>query len=168
MIDPSEYRAGYSGVQAGQDPTGRNAFEDVDMGQFIDLMIAELQHQDPMNPMDNAQMMEQLGQIREISASDKLTESLDSVMLGQTMSTSANLLGKRVEGLDEFGDEADGVVDGISIVDGKPVLRVGAQKVAMSDISKIHAEIPGASEGGNTSANDSEEDASDAEDSQAA
>jgi flagellar basal-body rod modification protein FlgD len=142
MIDPSEYRAGYSGTPIGQDPTGRNAFEDVDMGQFIDLMIAELQHQDPMNPMDNSQMMEQLGQIREIAASDKLTESLDSVMLGQTMATSANLLGKKIEGLDEYGERAEGLVDGISIVEGKPVLKVGLQKVAMSDISKIYAEQP--------------------------
>ena len=45
-------------------------------------MITELQNQDPLNPMDNTQMLEQINQIRQIGATDKLTSTLDSVLLG--------------------------------------------------------------------------------------
>ena len=40
--------------------------KDLDINQFLQLMIAELTNQDPLNPMDNTQLVQQIGAIREI------------------------------------------------------------------------------------------------------
>lgn len=50
--------------------------------QFLKLLVAQLQAQDPMNPMDNAQMTSQLAQISTVQGIEKLNSSV-SAMLGQ-------------------------------------------------------------------------------------
>ena len=52
------------------------------MNTFLKLMITELQQQDPLNPMDNKDMLNQIAQIRAVGASDQLTKTLNSVLLG--------------------------------------------------------------------------------------
>ncbi len=128
---------GITGQQGAQNPTGKDAFQDVGIDKFLKLMIAELQNQDPLNPMDNAQMLQQIGQMRQIASSDKLTETLASVLLGQNVSTAGALIGKTIRGLDSKGEHVTGLVDGISIADGKPVLNVGTSAVDLKNVSDI-------------------------------
>ncbi len=123
-----------------RDPTGSgksNALENLNTSQFLDLMIAELQNQDPMNPMDNAQMIEQIGQIRQIDASSKLTTTLQSVLMGQNVSTASSLIGKTINGLDTDGNKVSGEVERVTITDGVPKLHVGAKVVDLKNVGEI-------------------------------
>jgi hypothetical protein len=99
-----------------------DAFSNVDMDEFIQLMIAELQNQDPMNPMDNTQMLQQISQIREIGSNDKLSETLESVLLGQNMATANNMIGQTITALDDDATTFVGTVDHVAIEDGVPKL----------------------------------------------
>ncbi|MBN2293177.1 MAG: hypothetical protein JXM70_12170 [Pirellulales bacterium] len=101
-----------------------DAFSDVDMDDFIQLMITELQNQDPLNPMDNEQMLGQIGQIREIASNDKLTESLDALMLSQGITMASNMIGLKVEALSEENQRVEGTVDRVMIEDKKAKLIV--------------------------------------------
>ena len=95
--------------------SGNDAFGDVGMGDFIKLMIVELQNQDPLNPMDNAQMLAQIGQIREIASNDKLSSTLDSLRLSQGISMASGLIGQKVEALSDESKRIAGMVDRIMI-----------------------------------------------------
>jgi flagellar basal-body rod modification protein FlgD len=92
-----------------------NDLKDLDIDQFVQLMISELTNQDPLNPMDNTQLVQQLGHIRQISATDKLTETLSSVAAGQSLTTASGLLGKRISALSDDLQNVTGVVDRISV-----------------------------------------------------
>ena len=59
--------------------TSDDALRGLDIESFLDLFIAELQNQDPLNPLDNAQILQQISQIREVGATDKLTDRVDKV-----------------------------------------------------------------------------------------
>lgn len=89
--------------------------KELDINQFLQLMIAELTNQDPLNPMDNTQLVQQIGSIREISATDKLTESLDFVQSGQSLSTASSLIGKTIKALTDENENVEGVVERVSI-----------------------------------------------------
>jgi flagellar basal-body rod modification protein FlgD len=98
------------------DPAARpRQLEDLDIDEFLKLMITELTNQDPLNPMDNAQLVEQIGQIRSISATTKLSDTLDTVLTGQSLSTASSLIGKRVTALNDQNENVAGVVDRISV-----------------------------------------------------
>jgi flagellar basal-body rod modification protein FlgD len=110
--------------QSAQNPTGHDAMSELDMDDFLKLMIAELQHQDPLNPMDNTQMLEQISQIRTITSNDRLTDTLAAVLLGQNMSTASSMLGRTIRALTDDGNMVIGTVDRVTIEDGVPKLHI--------------------------------------------
>jgi len=113
---------------------GGDRFQDLDTQAFLKMMIAELQNQDPLNPMDNAKMLEQISQIRSITSNDALTGSIESLQMGQSMATAASLIGKTIIGQDVLGEEAVGVVEKVAFEDGKPYLYVGQTIVELSKV----------------------------------
>ena len=101
-----------------------NTFQNLDLDVFLDLMLAELQNQDPLDPVENNELLQQISQIREISASDKLSETLDSVLLGQNVATAAGLIDTEVEGITDTGQRVTGSVRHVTINDGEPILEL--------------------------------------------
>jgi flagellar basal-body rod modification protein FlgD len=121
-----------------------NDLREVDMDQFLQLLIAELQQQDPLDPMDNSQILEQIGQIRQISATNQLSDTLASVLSGQQMSTASSLIGKRVSALTDAATSIEGMVDRVSIAqdendETQRILRVhvGDNKIRLENIREI-------------------------------
>jgi flagellar basal-body rod modification protein FlgD len=117
---------------------------DLNLDDFLQLMITELQNQDPLSPMDNAQIVQQMGQVREISATNQLIETLDAVLTGQNLGTASTLIGKEVSALTDNGEEVQGVVDRISVeIDEENkdqrtyLLHVGQQQVRMSNVREV-------------------------------
>jgi flagellar basal-body rod modification protein FlgD len=47
--------------------------------RFLKLLVAQLNNQDPMNPMDNAQMTSQMAQINTVSGIQQLNETIQSM-----------------------------------------------------------------------------------------
>ncbi|NUQ61000.1 MAG: flagellar biosynthesis protein FlgD [Pirellulales bacterium] len=134
--------SGVSGQQ-GQQSATVDRLQEVDLDVFLKLMIAELQNQDPMNPMDNHELIQQVSQIREIESNSRLTETLEAVLLGQNMTTASGLIGRAVQGLTEDGTKVSGRVDRVTVADGKPVLHIGDQSLGLSNIGEILAEPAG-------------------------
>jgi flagellar basal-body rod modification protein FlgD len=89
--------------------------KDLDINQFLQIMIAELTNQDPLNPMDNNELVQQIGSIRNIAATDKLSSSLDLVQSGQSLTTASSLIGKTVKALTDSNENIEGVVERVSI-----------------------------------------------------
>ena len=90
-------------------------YNELDIDDFMKLLISELQNQDPLDPMDNSEMVQQIGQIREIGATDQLTKTLSSLSSSQELVTASSLIGKTVEGLAEDSSAVDGIVDRITV-----------------------------------------------------
>jgi flagellar basal-body rod modification protein FlgD len=121
-----------------------NGLNDVDTSQFLNLMITELQNQDPLNPTDNAALLEQIGQLRSISSNDRLVSTLTSFSNTQELTTASSLIGKKVTGLDVKGDEVKGEVSSVSVkIDEKDrnkrsvQVHVGTQVVDMKNVREI-------------------------------
>jgi len=67
--------------------------------RFLKLLVAQLQNQDPLNPMDNAQVTSQMAQIQTVSGIDKLNttvQGLNSQFAQLQALTGAALVGHDV------------------------------------------------------------------------
>ena len=104
---------------------------------FLKLMIAEMQNQDPTNPMDNSQILQQLSQMQSINASKQLSDTLQNVVLGQGLLSSSALIGRSVKALTDDGQTVTGSVDKVVIEDSTPKLLVNNQKIQMKNVSEI-------------------------------
>lgn len=126
-----------SGNSTGSSSSTDSALRGLDIDQFLKLFIAEMQNQDPLNPLDNAGMLNQIGQMRQIGATDKLTGTLDAILLSQNLSSASGMIGQRVRGLADTGQYVLGQVQRVSVTDGKPVLHVGQYSVALSNVTDV-------------------------------
>lgn len=76
--------ASTSAAQAGaSDPQDR----------FLSLLVAQLKNQDPLNPMDNAQLTSQMAQISTVTGIDKLNATLQQMAAGFTANQSLQATG---------------------------------------------------------------------------
>ena len=120
---------------------------DLDVDKFLGLMIAELQNQDPLNPMDNSELVQQISQIRTISATNQLSDTLSSVLLGQNTSTASSLIGKHITALTDDSENVEGVVTRASVTvnesDGSRAIRVhiGDKSVSLENVREIVGDV---------------------------
>jgi flagellar basal-body rod modification protein FlgD len=128
---------GAVGTQGAQDPTGNNKFESLDLNEFVKLLVAELQNQDPMTPMSNSELLQQVSQIRAIESNDRLTKTLDASMLGQNLSAAGNMLSRYINGLDDDGNRVEGQVTSVSVEDGEAKLHVGDSVVSLKNVAEF-------------------------------
>jgi flagellar basal-body rod modification protein FlgD len=126
---------GTSGDSSQKSPDA--ALRNMDMQQFLKLMITELQNQDPLNPADNAAILEQINTLRQIASSDKMTETMESMLMGQQLSSAGNLLGKQIRAIDEKGVEFTGAVDKVSVVDGVAKVYSGTKSASLTNVREV-------------------------------
>jgi flagellar basal-body rod modification protein FlgD len=89
--------------------------KDLDINQFLQLMVSELTNQDPLNPMDNTQLVQQIGELRSIAASDQLTTTLQGLQTQQSLTTASSLIGKNVKALTSDNKDITGKIDSVSV-----------------------------------------------------
>jgi flagellar basal-body rod modification protein FlgD len=81
--------------------------------RFLTLLVTQLQNQDPMNPVDNAQMTSQMAQISTVSGIEKLNTTVEKLN-GQFVQMQA------VQGAGLVGKDVLIPGDRLSVVDGVP------------------------------------------------
>lgn len=72
---------------------------DATQDRFMKLLVAQMKNQDPLNPMDNAQVTSQMAQLSTVSGIDKLNTTVESMMSSMQSSQSlqvSNLIGHDV------------------------------------------------------------------------
>jgi flagellar basal-body rod modification protein FlgD len=119
--------------------------KDLDINQFLQLMVSELTHQDPLNPMDNTQLVQQIGELRSIAASDQLTTTLQSLQTQQSLTTASGLIGKRVTALSTDNENITGTVSSVSVeVDPDNnakrtyKVKIGSQTIDLQNVREVN------------------------------
>ena len=125
-----------------------NGLNDIDLTQFLNLMLTELQNQDPLNPTDNAALLQQVGELRGISSNDSLVTTLKGFSNTQELTTASSLIGKTVKGLDDAAKEVNGEVTSVSVkIDEKDrnkrqvQVHVGDQIVDIKNVREIDDKV---------------------------
>jgi flagellar basal-body rod modification protein FlgD len=125
MLSSTIAPANSSSLASGSDTSAsKNAGTDPAAAQdrFLKLLVAQLNNQDPMNPMDNAQMTSQMAQINTVTGIQQVNQTLKS-MADQFASLQV-LQGASMVGRDVLIDgatlkTADGVAKGAIDLSGR-------------------------------------------------
>lgn len=96
---------------------------------FLQLLVAQLQHQDPTEPMDASEQMSQLASFSQVEQQIQSNSKLESLISMTSLQLAQSYIGKYVEAADENGPKgivasvkvySDGVI--ATLEDGKQVL----------------------------------------------
>jgi len=107
-----------------------------DQDMFLQLLVAQVRYQDPLEPMDNNEYMAQTAQFTMVEQITKLAEQQTELLAFQRAILAAGMVGQNVSGYDEFaGQSVTGVVDAVEYNYGDPQLVIGSQRVGLDEIT---------------------------------
>lgn len=86
-----------------KDPLGRDA--------FLTMLVAQLQHQDPLNPMEGTDFTAQLAQFSTLEQQFNTNDNLEAILQALDAKTEDNLI-------EYIGKEVVGTADTMSVIDG--------------------------------------------------
>src|SRR2546427_10353470 len=80
---------------------------------FLKLLMAQLQNQDPTKPMDDSQMIGQMAQFSALEATQGLQQTIQRSNNVQTIFQAGALIGKYIQANESDGTSTTGAVTGV-------------------------------------------------------
>ncbi len=125
-----------SNVNADGTVASGNPNATVSQNQFLQLLVTQLQNQDPNNPTDQTQMLAQLAQFSSLSEMESLNKTMSaSAQFGQ-LSQSAAMIGRTVTA-GTTDNPVSGVVSSVSMQGSEAYLNINGQSVDASTVTNI-------------------------------
>ena len=132
-----------SGVSAQSGKTIKAVYEDeskksVSIDNFLQMMIAQIQNQDPMNPIDDTQYVTQLAQFATMQQMQELAyysrSNFVMGLVGKDVTVAKTGIGGKVE-------KITGPVEKISLVNNEYSIYVDGKPFALNQIMEIHPAV---------------------------
>jgi flagellar basal-body rod modification protein FlgD len=115
----------------------RTPKSEIDSEAFLQLLVAQLRFQDPMESMDQAAFMQQIATMTSAQQQMELNENLNTLVQNDATIKAFELIGRGVTAL--IGNQkVDGVVESVTITDDAPILNLAdGQSVGLADLFEV-------------------------------
>lgn len=109
---------------------------------YMKLLVAQLQNQNPLEPMDNSEMASQLAQFSQLERLESMSLSFAKVLETTERNYAASLIGKEISFVGETAlgdaDIISGVVEQVyNDVDGQIMLSAGEYTIGLADVISV-------------------------------
>ena len=106
---------------------------------YLQLLITQLQNQNPLEPMKTQEMTSQLAQIAQVEKLESLESTFQETLLATQVQQATGMIGSEVEFIPPQGTMATfGRVDGVIVDHGDVLLRVGGERIALDEVLSIY------------------------------
>lgn len=112
-----------------------NAFEALSSQDFLQVIFTELQAQNPLEPNDTKDLLNQISTIRSIESDLQLANKLENMLRRSEITSASSLVGKFVTGLNDANTEVLGFVDSVSIT--REGIRMNLSDGSSIDLSNV-------------------------------
>lgn len=121
-----------------------------DSQMFMQLMVAQLRYQDPMNPADTSTMLTQNATFTEVQAIQEMQQEMGMLLSSQLAFGSAAMVGQQVSWVDGQGAVQTGKVSSVDFTTSGPVANIGDTQVPINSIASIGDRTGSAADGTDT------------------
>jgi flagellar basal-body rod modification protein FlgD len=106
---------------------------------FLNLLVTQLQNQDPTDPESDTDMASQMAQFTSLTDMSDMNTTMSGMSDMQQLSSGASMIGQTVttDLTTPAGAPLTGPVTSVSIQNGALTLQVGGQSVSLSDITGV-------------------------------
>lgn len=109
----------------------------LDPQAFLQLLVAQLQYQDPTSPADMSSFMTQTATLTQTQSISAMQTSLTSLLTTQQAQTATSMIGKQVTYADSDGTLQTGLVTGATSLTAGAQLQIGNTTVPLSSITTV-------------------------------
>lgn len=128
---------GYTPAPTSSSSAGQGGLNGINANTFLQLLVAQLQYQNPSSPVDSTQFLSQTASFEEVQQLTSLQTSMASLVSAQQASTATSMLGAQVVGTDSSGKPVSGLVSGVQLTSSGPILSVGNSTLALSSVTSV-------------------------------
>lgn len=114
-----------------------NASKTLSSDEFLKILLAEVQNQNPMEPMKNHELLNQMTSIQSLEATNSLSDTIQTMMQQQQILGAGALIGNWVSGLSLGDGRVSGTIDGVRIQGSDVNLVVGDSLVPLANIEQM-------------------------------
>jgi flagellar basal-body rod modification protein FlgD len=107
--------------------SAKNPTTAIDKDTFLKLLVAQLQHQDPMQPSDSSQWTAQMAQFSTVEQLTNLAQNSADAAKASQVNQAVSLLGRTVTYDDKEGLATTGKVERVDLSDGVATLTIDGQ-----------------------------------------
>lgn len=104
---------------------------------FLKLLVAQLQNQNPLEPMDGSQMLQQTAQFANVEAMQRLTDLQGRLLGVQNFSATSSLIGKQVTAFVPGEGNIVGIVDAVAAGEAGAVLSLNGQQISLEHVIRV-------------------------------
>ena len=97
---------------------------------FLQLLVTQLQHQDPLAPMEDKDFIAQMAQFTSLEQMKNMNNAVQ-------VTQATSYIGKQVTWADSQGTEQTGIVTAIRIVNSEPKVMIGAEAIELKKIMSV-------------------------------
>jgi len=108
---------------------------EIGIQDFLKILTAQLNNQDPLKPVDNTEFIAQIAQFATLEQSRELNGKIDSLLSTQSSMQSVGLLGRTVDVDRGDGTFIQGTVTDLALASGQPQLTLNTNGGIQSGIS---------------------------------
>jgi len=105
--------------------------------QFMSLLLAQMTNQNPLEPMNDTEMVNQMVSMNSLTELQKISKAITSLTQTNQFVSASSLMDKTVTYLNKDNEPVSGVVKGVFLDDTEVFLKVGDTSVALSSIVKV-------------------------------
>jgi flagellar basal-body rod modification protein FlgD len=91
------------------------ASQSMNSSDFIQMMVTQLQNQDPLQPTDSNALLQQMSAIGQMQSSSQLQTTMQSLALQNQIGAASSLIGKLVQGMDSTNNTISGLVNSVKV-----------------------------------------------------
>lgn len=110
-----------------------------DKEMFLQLLVAQLRYQDPMNPADSGEFLSQSAQFTALEKMQDVADQTSALLSAQIAFGASGMVGKQVTYLDKSGASIAGTVQGVTYDVTGPTLVVDDALVSLGQIQSVGA-----------------------------
>ena len=104
---------------------------------FMLILLAQMTHQNPLEPMKDSEMMGQYAQLNSVQQLQSINAALTQMMTYNQTSYAASLIGKVARIAKDDGTSLEGEITGISMESGRMLVQIGDQKAPLENVVEI-------------------------------
>jgi flagellar basal-body rod modification protein FlgD len=109
---------------------------------FLKLLVAQMTSQDPLNPTTTQDLLTQTVQLSTLQSNNTLQSTLSALQNSQAYSQADSLLGRQVILQVDAKTTTQGVVSGIDVSTGTPMLVVNGAEYSLGQVLAISTPSP--------------------------
>lgn len=115
-------------------PTSADSIQE----NFMTLLLTQLRHQNPMEPMRNEELSMQLATMSQLKEIEGLSSKFDLMLHAQHVTEASTMIGKYAEFTPEGTEErTGGTVSGIEIAGNTVTVQIGPNSIDITDIASV-------------------------------